>query len=228
MSEEKHPYNILFIEDEKEIRDNYIRYLKRHFLDVYEAEDGEDGYTKYKQEKPEIIILDINLPKLSGLELLRKIRETDQATKVIMLTAHSDTKYLLEAVELKLVKYLIKPITRADLKLALESALEEFSMFDVVSKKTIVLKENFLWDCVEKKVYLNTKELVFTNKETQVIELLLSNPGGILTYDDIILHVWDEYEDDKLGPLKTIVKNIRKKLPKDTIKNVFGVGYRFE
>ena len=134
------PYNVLFIEDEKDIRDNYIKYLKRHFLNVYEAVDGEDGYSVYKDKKPEIIIVDINLPKLNGLDLVKKVRQEDQTVKVIILTAYSDTKYLLDASELKLVKYLVKPITRSELKSALDIAVEEFSIFDVVSKKTINLK----------------------------------------------------------------------------------------
>lgn len=221
------PYNILFIEDEKDIRDNYTKYLRRHFLNVYEAVDGEDGYGVYKDKKPEIMIVDINLPKLNGLDLVKKIREEDQSVKVIMLTAYSDTKYLLDASELKLVKYLVKPITRRELKSALDVAVEEFSMFDVVSKKTINLKDGYAWDYEMKKVLLNGLEISFTNKEQQIVTLLLSNPNYVFTYDEIIIEVWSSFEDDKLDPLKTLIKNIRKKLPKDTIKNVFGVGYKF-
>ncbi|MDQ7045021.1 MAG: response regulator transcription factor [Sulfurimonas sp.] len=225
--EEKLKYSILFIEDEKDIRDNYTRYLKRHFSRVYEAEDGEDGYKIYKEKKPEIIILDINLPKLNGLELLKKIRLTDQTTKVIMLTAYSDTKYLLDAAELKLVKYLVKPITRNDLKSALEMAVQEFSNFDIVSKKVINLKDGLRWDSEESRLYRDGLEILFTKKEILIIALLFSSPNKIFTYEDIIMEVWGDYEIDNLSPLKTIIKNIRKKLPKDTVINVFGVGYKF-
>ncbi len=228
MSDFKHKYTILFVEDEEEIRDNYTRYLKRHFTNVYEAIDGEDGYKVYKEKNPDIMIVDINLPKLNGLDLLQKIRQTDQKTKVIMLTAYSDTKYLLEATELKLVKYLVKPITRDELKSALDRAIKEFSQFNVVSKKIINLKDGFTWDCELNKMYSNSVEINFTNKEQKIIRLFLPNPNIIFTYDDIIIEVWDDYEDSKIDPLKTMIKNIRKKLPKDTITNVFGIGYKFE
>ncbi len=227
MDNKKQPYNILFVEDEKEIRDNYTRYLKRHFLNVYEAVDGEDGYQIYKDKKPEIMILDINLPKMNGLELLRKIRRTNQSIKVIMLTAYSDTKYLMDAVELKLVKYLVKPITRDDLKSALDIAVEEFTQFDVVSKITVSLKDDYFWDCENQRVFCKEVEISFTNKEKKIVSLLFSKPGQVFTYDDIIVEVWNSFEDDKLDPLKTMVKNIRKKLPKDTISNIFGIGYKF-
>lgn len=228
MISEKQPYNILFVEDEQEIRDNYTKYLKRHFLNVYEAVDGEDGFIKYKDLKPEIMIVDINLPKLTGLELLQKIRENDQSTKVIMLTAYSDTKYLLKASELKLVKYLVKPITRSELKEALDIAVEEFSKFDVISKKTIKLTDEFIWEYDHQELYYNGVSIPLTNKEKQILSLLFSKPNKVFTYDDIIMDVWDDYEHDKVNALKTIVKNIRKKLPKNTIKNVFAVGYKFE
>jgi two-component system, OmpR family, response regulator VanR len=227
MSIEKQPYKILFIEDEKEIRDNYTKYLKRHFLNVFEAVDGEDGFTKYKKIKPDIMIVDINMPKITGLELLKKIRESDQTTKVIMLTAYSDTKFLLEASELKLVKYLVKPISRDDLKEALDIAIDEFSKFDVVSKKAINLTDGFKWDCIFEELSCNGNVISLTNKERQITSLLLSNPNRVYSYDDIIVEVWNDLEYDKLDALKTIVKNIRKKLPKDTIKNVFGIGYKF-
>lgn len=224
---DKLKYTVLFIEDEQEIRNNYIRYLKRHYEDVYEAIDGEEGYAIYKAKSPDIMIVDINLPKLSGLDLVQKIRKIDQKVKVIMLTAYSDTKYLLQATELKLVKYLVKPITRDELKLALDIAINEFSEFNVVSKKVIRLKDSFSWDCELNKMYSNDVEVNFTNKEQKIMKLFFSSPDNVFTYDDIIMEVWDNYEESKLDPLKTMIKNIRKKLPKDTIKNVFGVGYKF-
>lgn len=220
-------YNILFVEDEKEIRDNYVKYLQRHFSKVYEAVDGADGYKVYKEKQPEIMIVDINIPKLNGIELVKKIRENDQKTKVIMLTAYSDVKYLLEAAELKLVKYLIKPISREELKEALDLAINEFAKFDIVAKDVLHLEDGYTWDCKAELMKYGNTEVSLTNKEKQIMSLLLSNPNNVFTYDDIIMHVWEDYEDDKLSPLKTIVKNIRKKLPKNTIKNVFGVGYKF-
>ncbi len=220
-------YNILFIEDEKEIRDNYIKYLKRHFKNVYEAIDGEDGYSQYKDKKPEIMIVDINLPKLNGLELLKKIRENDQTTKVIMLTAYSDKKYLLDATELKLVKYLVKPISRNELKDALDLAVQEYLKFDIVSKKILNLEDNFVWNYTNEIMSQNGVEVLFTHKEREIISLLLSTPNKIFTYDDIIVKVWNSFEDNKLDSLKTIIKNIRKKIEKNKVKNVFGLGYKF-
>ena len=102
-----HPYKILLVEDEKAIKENYVTYLKMFFEEVYEAEDGEKAYELYKTKKPDIMIIDINIPKLNGLDLLEKIRQNDHSTKAILLTAHSDKSFLFKAIPLKLVKYLV-------------------------------------------------------------------------------------------------------------------------
>jgi DNA-binding response OmpR family regulator len=230
MNHKKEAYSILYVEDEKEIRANYVNYLDRHFYKVYEAEDGLEGYEKYKQYKPDIMIVDINLPKLNGLELVKKIREYDHSIKIIMLTAHAEAKYLLEATELKLTKYLVKPISRSELKDALNLLLEELCNFETKSKQRIVLNDGFHWDIKRQELFNNSSSIVLTNKERSILSLLFSSINRVFTYDEIIINVWyeDDYDNDKLDALKTIIKNLRKKLPKDTIKNVFATGYKIE
>jgi DNA-binding response OmpR family regulator len=225
MNIESYPYDILFIEDEKAIRDNYVEFLKRYFKNVYEAEDGEEAYKIYIEKAPDILIVDINIPKLNGIDLLKKIRQKDHRTKAIMLTAHSDTSYLLEAVGLKLTRYLVKPVTRAQLKEALNSVLEELKQYDVLPKQILVLKDGFTWN-YETNELINKDEVILTEKEKKLLMLLLSNINTTYSYEDIIDELWQTFDDDKIIPLKTIIKNLRKKLPKDTIKNVFGVGYK--
>lgn len=224
----KQEIDILFVEDEEAIRQNYVLYLKRHFRKVYEAGDGQEAYNLYLQYKPQILIVDINLPKMSGLELVGRIRQSDHASKVIMLTAYSDTEYLLEATELKLTKYLIKPVAREELAEALKLAIRELSQFNVSSKIQIALKEHFVWDYDKKELLHKNAQVLLTNKERKVLSLLLSYPGKTFTYDTIIFEVWYDTEDDRIDALKTIIKNLRKKLPSDSLKNLFGVGYKME
>ena len=228
MSNQNRKIDILFVEDEKAIRDNYVRYLNRYFENVYEAQDGEEAYEIYKEKKPQILIVDLNIPKLNGLELLRKIRETDHNVKAIMLTAHTESKFLIEATSLKLTKYLVKPVNRSTLKSALDLAISELSNFNFISKKFITLKENYLWDLNNEELIKNGNSILLTNKERKILSMFFKNINKIMSYDDIIMEVWYDYEEDKIDALKTIIKNLRKKLPKDTIINVFGVGYKVE
>ena len=216
MSEEKKPYSILFIEDEIETRKNYVEYLKRYFNGVHEASDGEEGFQTYQNKQPNIMIVDINIPKKNGLELVEKIRKNDFKTKIIMLTAHSQTKYLLKATELKLTKYLIKPISRKELRHALDLAIKELSTFDIKQKKIFLLKNNFYWDYDSKELFKNSSSITLTNKEQHLLELLFSNTTITHKYDDIIFAVWYENYNyhTKMDALKTIIKNLRKNYQK--------------
>ena len=220
------PYTLLFVEDEQAIRDNYVQFLCKYFDNVYEAEDGERAYEIYRKNKPHIMIVDINIPKMSGIELVRKIREDDHATKVIMLTAHSDTATLLRATELKLTRYLVKPVTRSELKDALGTVFDELSRFETMSKKVLKLNDSYLWNYERCELYCDDLEIPLTKKEKKVLQLLFSKPEKTHKYEEIISYVWEYEYDDKSDALKTIIKNLRKKLPKESIKNIFAIGYR--
>ncbi len=216
MNNIKEAYSVLYIEDEKDIRANYVNYLTRHFEKVYEAADGEEGYEKYKKNRPDIMIVDINLPKLNGLDLVRKIREENHSTKVIMLTAHSETKYLLEATELKLTKYLVKPVSRSELKDALNLVIDELSSFETTYKKTIVLKDGFYWDIQREELLNNNSCAVLTNKERSILAILFSSVNRTFTYDEIIINVWyeDDYDKDKTRCAKDNYQKSKKKITK--------------
>ena len=219
-------YTILFVEDEIALRENYVRYLKRYFAHVYEAGDGETAYKIYKDKKPQLLIIDINIPKLNGLGLLKKIRKIDQTTKAIMLTAHKDVHYLLEAAELNLTKYLVKPITREELKEALSLAVESMQKFTVTSNQMLTLKENYIWNYEKQELLQNGVTVSLTKTENKILTILLSKTGRVFSYDEIVDYIWNDLSEYKIDSLKTLVKNLRRKLPEDTIMNVFGVGYR--
>lgn len=220
------PFSVLYVEDEKAIRENYVLFLKKYFQSVHTAADGEEAYRIYRDKKPELMIVDINIPKLNGLELIRKIRESDRATKVIVLTAHADVKYLLDATELMLTKYLVKPITRSALKDTLTIAIEDMNNFRVSSNLMIRLKEDYSFNIQTRELFSSGVKVTLTNQEMQMLTLFLLNPRHTLSYEDIIYELWDEYSESRVSSIKTIIKKLRQKLPQGTIENVFGIGYK--
>ena len=226
--DEKKKFSVLYAEDEAPIREKYSQFLKRFCTDVYEAGDGEEAYKIYKEKRPDIMLVDINMPKLNGLDLVAKIREDDHNTKVIMLTAHSDTEYLLNATNLKLTRYLIKPVNREDLTAALNLAIEELNKFNIYSKNIIYLKDNLHWESSTKELFSNNNLLSLTKNETLLIEILISKLDRSFSYEDIIYELWPDDFNDKLPALKTLVKGLRKKLPEDLLENIRSVGYRLK
>ncbi len=228
MMDDKYAYSVLFIEDEVELRKNYVMYLEMLFESVYEAGDGEEAYQIYKEKKPDILIVDINIPKLNGLDLLEKIRENDPVVKAIVLTAHKDTDFLLQATSLKLTDYLVKPITRRALQSSLDKVLEELNSFTMFPIKTKVLSDGYMWNYTSEELICNGKIVSLTNKEKVTFNLFMNNLNHTLSIENIIYHVWDEYMEGHEDSLKTILKRLRRKLPKEMIKNIHGIGYKIQ
>lgn len=103
-------HSVMYVEDEPEIQRNIAEYLGNYFGEVHLASDGQEALDQYSTHRPDVLLLDINLPNIDGLTVAKKIRESDQNTEIVMLTAFTEKEKLLKAIELKLTKYLVKPV----------------------------------------------------------------------------------------------------------------------
>ena len=225
MNSELFDFSVLFVEDDIEVKNRVSNSLRVYFRDVYEAKDGKEGLELYYKYKPDILFLDIDLPKLSGLEMLKKIRENDPITKAVMLTAHSETEVLLQSIDLKISKYIIKPLNRKTLKQTVEMLAHEMRSYTIIPQTYLQLKSEFSWNRELEILLHKNKEISLTPNEKKVLTLLAKNPDRIFSYEDITVYVWDCF-DDKQNPLRTTIKNLRKKLPDGTIVSVYGQGLK--
>lgn len=213
---------ILYIDDEDLIRSNAVEYLEFYCDNVYEAKDGLEGIEVYEKYKPDIIITDIKMPKLNGLEMVRQIRQKDKTTRIIVATAFLETSYLLEAIDLGLVKYLTKPITEDKLLPILKSCV-----LDVFEDKSIFFFENDIsFDMLNKTLFKNEIQIMLTKKELMFLELLLKNSKRAVKYSELSNYVWNGNMSE--DAIRSIVKELRKKISKQTIKNVSGIGYQVQ
>ena len=211
---------ILYVDDEDFIRKNAVEYLNFYCDKVYEAKDGEEALKMYEKYQPHIIITDIKMPKLNGLDMVRKVRKTDKTTKIIIATAFLETSYLLDAVELGLIKYLIKPITEDKLLPVLKSCI-----LDVVNHKSIVsFENNYTFDVLNKTLFFNEAQIMLTKKELLFLELLVKNRQRAVSYEELNNYVWEGSMSE--DAMRSIVKELRKKINKQSIKNISGIGYQ--
>ncbi|MFK2822171.1 response regulator [Arcobacter sp. YIC-80] len=215
-------YTILYIEDDEGVRTINSRFLNRMFYKLYEACDGKEGLELYEKHQPDIILTDINMPKLNGLELAKKIRQTDKDTKIIISTAFSDKDYLLEAIELNLEKYIIKPLTSRNLLPVLTKVVETL---EKTKEKKIYLDKNFYFDNTTSLFYVDEKVLDLTKKELLFLKLLVLNKNRLVNYKEIEQYVWEE-EPMSLNSLRTNIGFLRKKIPFNCIKNISNMGYK--
>jgi len=224
------PITLLYVEDDQDIQEIYIDFIKEYVQTLHLANDGEEGYEAYLSYKPDIILLDINMPKLDGLSLAKKIREHDKKVKIIITTAYGEQENLLQAIELYLVKYILKPIEFSDLKNALEKAIAESREEDSEVKEEIFsLDVDTLWYKESEKLYTNNSEIKLTKNERRLLSLFSSDEDKVFTFFEIFNHIaYDDYEKEyDANQVRALVKLLRKKVPKESILNVYGEGYRF-
>ena len=217
---------LLYIEDDRDIQEIYLNLLQEHIGEVYCANDGEEGYEKYLEIKPDIILLDINMPKIDGLTLAKKIREIDKDVKIIITTSYSDREKLLQAIELYLIKYILKPIEPNILKDALFKAIKEI---EKEQGKLFYLDKITIWNSTNQQLIENGIEIRLTKNERRFLMLISSNPSKVYTFFEIFDYLsYDDFDKEyDANQIRALVKLVRKKVPKDAIINIYGEGYRF-
>ena len=213
---------VLYAEDENLIREEVSAILSFFFKEVIAVSNGNEALLKYEEHKPDILIFDICMPELDGLDLLRQIRIKDKNTPVIMLTAHTENTYLMRAVELNITRYLVKPFS----KNSLLEALNECSQTIFKNIQTLSLDNNYLFDFKNKTLLCDKKLVPLTANELKLVEIMALQPDTTHKFDSLIESIWG-WEDVSKEALKSLVKGLRKKLPNPLIYNVFGIGYTF-
>jgi len=220
-------FSILYAEDDKNIRKKYIKLFKIYFDDIYEASDGEEALNLYYKYKPNILILDINMPKINGLEVAKKIRKDDLETLIIMLTAHSEKEKLLEAIELNLTKYLIKPIKTLELENILQKALSNLKKMQE-KKNIILLNGDFRWNKQLNELYSKDEQLIkLTKKEYLLFKLFCKSPCQTFSNHQIMEYVWeDDIGNYNPNKLRILLSKLRSKLNTNLFQSIYNIGYK--
>ncbi len=215
---------ILYVEDDEIARENGIEYLQNFFEQIYEASDAIKALQLYEKYQPDIIITDIQMPKLNGLEFVKRIRQKDKKTQIIIITAFCDKDYLLKAIELGLVKYLVKPVCEKEFEEALFLCVNSLQNNE---SNIIKLDENSYFDIFNKNLLINEEIIKLRTKEILFLELLIKNKNRYVSYEEIENYVWSNSVMTK-DALKTLVKNIKIKISKDLILNLTNSGYKID
>ena len=214
---------LLYAEDEEGIRKNIADSLSYYVKEVIEASNGAEAFELYEQKKPDIILSDIHMPILNGIEFVKKVRQIDKKIPIIMITAHTDKEYLLQAVELKMEKYIVKPIGLEVLFEVFKKCLDTISFNNNI---TLEIDNNYTYDHDKKELKYKDEIVLLNKKEISFFELLIKNQKRMVSYDELQQKVWiDDVMTD--SALRSLVRNLRKKLPTDIIFNLSGIGYRF-
>jgi len=208
---------VLLIEDEEKLAKLLKDAIKDHFKSFIVAYDGEDGFNKFLQYSPDIIISDIMLPKINGLELVKKIKSINQNIPIIMISAYSDKEKLLDAIEIGVKKYFIKPFDPEEL-------IDFIKKLDIKTINKINLIDNFYYDVSNNSLYNKDKYIKLTTRERNFLNLLISQPNYLISLDKLNI-LWND-EQITNETVRTFIKRFRQKTSKNLIENIKGQGYR--
>jgi len=209
----------LYVEDELDVLKNISELLSNFFAAFYTASDGELGYKAFLDHKIDVLIVDIELPKINGIELIKKIRQTHKDIPIVVISAYTKTDYLLDSIELNLNQYIVKPLTSKKIHEFLEKLNKAFIDEDIIELSAGVLID-------KNTLTLSSGEIkhALSHREFQILSILAQNK--IITYDEIDA-LWED-EVPTRNAVRSFIKYLRKKLPENLLQNRNGFGYVIE
>lgn len=215
---------MLLVEDEKNVAAFIRKGLEEEFYAVDVAEDGAEGFLMATSNEYDLMILDIMLPGMNGMELCKRLREKGLKSPILMLTAIDSVNSKVEALESGADDYLTKPFAFSELLARIKALLRRTS--DSVSELSL---DDLRMDLLSRRVFREDKEVILTPKEFSLLEYLLRNKGRVLSRTQIIENIWGYTFDPNSNVVDVHIKFLREKVDspfqKKLIHTVRGAGY---
>jgi len=215
----------LLLEDDFILSDILTYHLEKNNFNVVHVDNGEDALTEAYSSKFDLMILDINVPQKSGLEVLNDLRTNYNTTPIIVITAYQSTQYMKNSFDNGCDDYIKKPFDLEELDIRIENIKKRFS---IENTSTISISPNISLIPTKLKIIINDKEHKLTQKECEILLYFNSHKKIVISSEELIRNLWD-YEDMPADTtIRVYIKNLRLLLGKDAIKTIRGIGYSFE
>lgn len=223
---------VLIADDEAQIREILSLYFKKEGFKVIEAADGAEALVQVQAGKPDIILLDIMMPVLDGLEVCKQVRKISDVP-IIMLTAKDSDDDRILGLEIGADDYISKPFNTREVVARVKAVLRRTSQSISSSNKQVLEYPNLMINLSEYRVVAFGREITFTAKEMELLWCLASNPGIVFSRNQLLEKIWGYTYYGDSRTVDTHIKRVRHKLdiPPDSswdIMTVWGVGYKFE
>jgi two-component system KDP operon response regulator KdpE len=219
---------ILIIDDERAIRRFLQTALKAHGYTIFEAENGQEGLTAVIQHRPDIVILDLGLPDIDGIEVTRRLREWT-ALPIIILSVHDQEDQKIAALDAGADDYLTKPFSVGELMARLRATLRRTTQ---PANEPVFEHQGLVVDMNRRLVLVGGNEVSLTPTEYDLLRVLVMSAGKVLTHQQLLRQVWGMGYENESHLLRVNISNLRHKLEPDPTRPIHiitepGVGYRF-
>ena len=232
MSPEVHTRgSVLVVDDEPTISEIVSRYLERAGYDTRTAADGAEALELIASVRPDLVVLDLMMPGIDGLEVLRRVRERPASrTAVILLTARGEESDRIIGLRLGADDYVVKPFSPAELVARVDAVLRRIDTVPVL--KSALTFDGLVIDPAARRVHVDGEEVALTQREFDLLAFLAAHPGQAFSRDQLMDHVWQFSFYSDTSTVTVHIRRLRAKLERDAavprwVQTVWGVGYRF-
>jgi len=214
---------ILLLEDEYSLRVSVKEFLEDIEYEVDDFSDGQDAYDAIYSKSYDVLLLDVNVPTMSGFELLKSIRKDGNNIPAIFLTSMIDMENLKEGYKRGCCDYIRKPFDLFELELRINQAYTSHYLDD---SELIDLNSEISYDMTKGKLTCNDEEIVLRKAEKDILELLIKNKNSVVSMEMFQDEIWGEYVEP--ATIRVQVNNLKQKLPEAIVQNRRGLGYIIE
>jgi len=214
--------NILIVEDYKKLHDELFMILSALFHNVSSAYNGIEALNLYKKNSYDLILSDISMPDMNGVELSSKIRQINIKQEIIILSAHKDSQYLFELINIGVRRFIEKPVSFELLIDELYIVCKE--LYDI--NNNVIVSNNIIYKLKEQTIYVENNPIPLTKYEQKLLYMFIKKINQNVSTDEIVSEFYADTIDIDIDNVRKQVYKLRKKLPKDLIKNVHGIGYK--
>ncbi len=226
--------NVLFVEDYIPLREKIVEILEDFFKIVVETNDGEEGlqaYVKFKKEHNkafDIVITDIRMPRRDGISLTKAIKKIDENQVIVVLSAHQETDYLMQLINLGIAQFIPKPVEPEKLLEIMSQISKKIQLPKTkdIDTSTVELDTNLVWSKKLICLTYNSKYIELTKNEILVMQLLVKKLEYICSIEEITQHFYNENIEVSSDSIRNMMSRLRRKLPENVISNIYGIGYK--
>ncbi len=215
---------ILLMEDDAVLSDILLDYLQESWQVEY-AYNTQEVYDKLENTKYDLFIFDINVAGKSGLELLKELREFNNTTPTIIITAYTDTDYLKQAFEFGACDYIKKPFDLEELNARI---LNVKTIFNIQNKIQIEISSNIYFNASKKQIINKDKFFTISTKDTRILEYFLKNQNRLISNEELTQNIWDFDKMPSDATIRSHIRTLRDLIGKDKISTIRGNGYIYE